>query len=333
MLNPLSNCLVGTLSLLWAITSAAQVQVERSAAPQHASAAVVAPQGSTAASTGARVKPSDEEPAEKSPKGAMTYSLREFELGNVFFEASEWNTAIEKYQKAAESPDEKVAAAARRRLALALARRNAEPLGLRQWLPSPINHWRLLDYTTLLLLAFIFLPLVLKLVSLLSRTFIRAVKPAKATSNWRVVLSGSAEQLEQCLLFDELVITLNRLKILRQDFAGREIAALGGSFRQGSFFYPISLTALVEPGITVRGVDIGRLAAFLQALIDHYSYRLEIRVDRYAGSPYVFACLKWGAYTEDLWQMPAMGSDPALGSRELGRQLAYDICGRGMVRQ
>jgi hypothetical protein len=97
--------------------------------------------------------------------------------------------------------------------------------------------------------------------------------------------------------------------------------------------YPISLSGLLQPGLVVRGVDVGRAAAFLQTLVDHYTYRLEVRVDRHAGSDYVFASLRWGAFTEQVWQIPDMANNTPLGVREIGRQLAYEIYGSGMVRQ
>jgi hypothetical protein len=130
-------------------------------AAQQGPAAVIKgtpPSGGTPAETAGA------DPVSETQKKAVTDPTTELKLGNIFFDAWEWNAAIEKYQKAAESPDRDVAEAARERLANALARRNAEPLGLRQWLPHPMNHWWLLDYAIPLLLLLLILPLILKFI-------------------------------------------------------------------------------------------------------------------------------------------------------------------------
>lgn len=336
MPNRLLICLVATALLLWADLCAAQDEGEGSLAPEGAPVETATPEDKTGSASGEGLaEPAGDEQSDDVQEGANTDSLRKLDLGDVFYAAHDWDAAIERYQEAAESPDEEVAARAREKLALALARRTAEPLGLRQALPSPASHWWPLDYVfliLLLILLLIFLAALSKTMvfGVLSRTLVMIVKPGKSNANWRVVLSGSVEDPERSLVFDELVVTLKKLKALRQDFGGQGIGVLG---RRVSFLYPISLSGMVEPGLVVRGVDVGRLAALLQALLEHYTYRLEVRVDRSYGSAYVFASLKWGAHTEEVWQIPEIGNNTVLNFREIGRLLAYEIFGSGMVRQ
>jgi len=327
-------CFVVATSPLSASLFAAQGEVQTSSNlhfAQGGAAAPPRPQG-----TGKRQGPVVPTGGAQNPDGQKTKStgsLRQLELGDVYFKEGEWDAAIERYQRAAESPDEKLATTARSQLARAVAHRNAEPLGLREALPPPINHWWFLDYGFLLLLLLVFLPIILKLVGFVSRGLILFLRPKKSHANWRVVVSGSAEEPQRSLVFDELIVTSEKIKALRSSFGGRGIGTLARDDKQGSFVYPMSLTGLAESGLVVKGVDLGRLATFLQALAEHYSYRLELRVDHDNSSAYVFASLRWGAQTEEVWQIPEMNSPTTFGFREIGRLLAYEIYGKGMVRQ
>jgi hypothetical protein len=101
----------------------------------------------------------------------------------------------------------------------------------------------------------------------------------------------------------------------------------------GRLFTPISLTDLVGPKLAVRGIDVSQLAKALQLTLDYFSYRLEVRIDENGDSAYICAYLRWGGLTERAWQIPSINDPAKLQYREIGRQLAFNVFGDGLVRQ
>jgi tetratricopeptide (TPR) repeat protein len=259
-------------------------------------------------------------------------SQRKLELAHTYVKAGAWDQAIEAYSEAADSEDPTIASKARAGLLESLNAKDAGALGLRAKLPPPASQWWMLDYFVyaigIVVLAIALAPIAMAARWLLRR-FIRLFKKRASRSPWRVSVSGSAEEPDRSMVFDEFVITMRGL---RQ--TGQSVRALSSvSLAEARFFTPLSLTDLVGPDLVIQGVDISRIAAMAQRLMDYFSYGFELRVDKLGSHAYAYASLRWGGRVEKTWQIPSFAEGTQFNFREIGRQLAFAIHGDGLVRR
>ncbi|ESX62650.1 hypothetical protein X760_05870 [Mesorhizobium sp. LSHC422A00] len=261
---------------------------------------------------------------------AADTASRKVELGRTFLRAGNWDKAIEALESAADSEDDAVAKSARDGILAAVAQKEAAPLGVRAYLSSPFNQWWPIDYivyaaalvAVLIAMGLIWGGWVGPFVEGVFAFFF------KRTNDWKVSVTGNAEEALRNSVFDEFVVTMRELRRYQQD--NTTLSAVGTS--QARFFAPLSLSDLAGPDLKVQGIDIGRLAAMMQAVRDHYSFQFELRVETLEKHAYVYALLRWGGRTEKVWQIPALADRTVFGYREIGQKLAYVVYGDGLVR-
>jgi hypothetical protein len=258
--------------------------------------------------------------------------VRRLALAQVYMRAAHWDKAADAYARAAMSTNSQVARDGAAGLAQALREKDAAPLGLRARLSEPYAHWWLLDYVVYCILVTLLIT-VLPVWSWISANLFGPVlrfvaKRDRYQAPWRVSLAGSAGEAERSAAFDEFLVTY---EVLQHDQSGDGLASVGPP--SGKFFTPYSLADLVGSDLVVRGVDVSRIAEFVQKIAFHFSYNFEVRVDTYQKHPYLSASLRWGGRQDRYWQIPVLGENHLDCYREAGRQLAFSVFGDPLVQQ
>ena len=272
--------------------------------------------------------------AETASKDKREAAQRQLELAGTYARAGAWDQAIEAFSKAADSEDLATASKGRAGLLDALKEKDAGALGLRAKLPTPVNQWWVLDYVVYglvgIVLAVIFVPIASFIDRVLFRPAFELVfKRDASRSAWRVSLSGSAEEPNKSVVFDEFVVTMRSLRESAPTV--RALSSVGPA--EARFFTPLSLAEMLGPDLVVRGIDVSQIAAIVQRFRDHFSYGFELRVDKLDDHAYAYASLRWGGRVERSWQIPSLTEGTQFGFREIGRQLAFVVYGDGLVRR
>ncbi|HTL66654.1 MAG TPA: hypothetical protein VL200_03240 [Lacunisphaera sp.] len=242
--------------------------------------------------------------------------------GDVFLEAEDFPTAIAAYREAMASTNREVAQIAGKRLQVALQAKEANERPFAQ-----VIYW-IRHYGLIVLLAVGSAGLLWWILGILALPF----RGDPFQKPWRIkVISEPVESLPSDLYVEEFRLTVATIVAMKELMRRKRV-----NFPQVDFnrFVPSvaeSWGAAIPSGQLLIGqVDVGNLVKLWMTLVDHFSWRLEIRLYNTGSGLVAYSALCWGNERDRLWQVEGAATVPGL--KEAARNMAYEIYSEPWVK-
>jgi hypothetical protein len=235
--------------------------------------------------------------------------------GDAFFEAEDFSAAIAIYREALTSTNREVVRIADKRLqeALKAKEENERPLAL-------VLHW-IGHYGAIVLLALGGALVLWWVLRMLASRF----RGDPFQKPWRIrVLSEPIDSLPSDMYIEEFRLTAANIADMTEALGSGRIDFPQVDFPRFVPFVAESWGAAIPLGqLLVGQIDIGNLMKLWMTLVDHFSWRLEIRLYRADSNIVAYSALCWGDNRDRLWQV----EEPATveGLKEAARKMAYEI--------